>query len=108
MKSLRSIAQKFNWLIAGMAITLVATTGGVIGLVQATGGSSSAFVPVSPVRILDTRDPNNVGLNGPFVSQVPQDLIVVGSIATATGIQSIVPAGATSRFTNATRCSLPC
>ena len=102
MKSLRSIAQKFNWLIAGMAITLVATTGGVIGLVQATGGSSSAFVPVSPVRILDTRDPNNVGLNGPFVSQVPQDLIVVGSIATATGIQSIVPAGATGVSLNVT------
>jgi hypothetical protein len=102
MKFLRSIAQKFNWLIAGMAITLVATTGGVIGLVQATGGSSSAFVPVSPVRILDTRDPNNVGLNGPFVSQVPQDLIVVGSIATATGIQSIVPAGATGVSLNVT------
>jgi len=102
MKSLRSIAQKINWLIAGMAITLVATTGGVIGLVQATGGSSSAFVPVTPVRILDTRDPNNVGLNGPFVSQVPQDLIVVGSIATATGIQSIVPAGATGVSLNVT------
>ena len=102
MKYLLSIARKINWLIAGMAITLVATTGGVIGLVQATGGSSSAFVPVSPVRILDTRDPNNVGLNGPFVSQVPQDLIVVGSIATATGIQSIVPAGATGISLNVT------
>ena len=102
MKSLRSIAQKINWLIAGIAITLVATTGGVIGLVHATGGSSSAFVPVTPVRILDTRDPNNVGLNGPFVSQVPQDLIVVGSIATATGIQSIVPAGATGVSLNVT------
>ena len=102
MKSLLSIARKINWLIAGMAITLVATTGGVIGLVHATGGSSSAFVPVTPVRILDTRDPNNVGLNGPFVSQVPQDLGVVGSIATATGIQSIVPAGATGVSLNVT------
>ena len=57
---------------------------------------------VTPERILDTRDPNNVGLNGPFVSAVSQQLQVTGSIPTATGTKTVVPAGATGVLLNVT------
>ena len=57
---------------------------------------------VTPERILDTRDPNNVGLNGPFVSAVSQKLQVTGSIPTATGTKTVVPAGATGVLLNVT------
>jgi hypothetical protein len=59
-------------------------------------------VTVTPERILDTRDPNNVGLNGPFVSAVSQKLQVTGSIPTATGTKTVVPAGATGVLLNVT------
>jgi hypothetical protein len=62
----------------------------------------SSVVTLEPVRILDTRDPVNVGLSGPFVSQVAQDLKVTGSIPTNTGIKTVVPAGATGVFLNVT------
>jgi hypothetical protein len=57
---------------------------------------------VAPTRILDTRDPVNVGLNGPFVSAISQDLQVTGPIATTTGPATIVPAGATGVILNVT------
>ncbi len=57
---------------------------------------------VTPERILDTRDPTNLGLPGPFVSQVSQKLQVTGSIPTATGTKVVVPAGATGVLLNVT------
>ncbi len=42
----------------------------------------SSVVTIDPVRVLDTRDPVNVGLPGPFVSPVSQKLKVTGSVAT--------------------------
>jgi hypothetical protein len=62
----------------------------------------SSVVSIEPVRILDTRDPVNVGLPGPFVSAVSQDLKVTGPVATTTGAQTVVPAGATGVFLNVT------
>jgi len=59
-------------------------------------------VSITPVRVLDTRDPNNVGLAGPFVSATGQDLTVTGKIATANGPQQVVPPGATSVLLNVT------
>jgi len=59
-------------------------------------------VTVTPERILDTRDPNNVGLSGPFVSAVSQKLQVTGSIPTATGPKLVVPTGATGVLLNVT------
>jgi hypothetical protein len=59
-------------------------------------------VTIEPVRILDTRDPTNVGLAGPFVSPVAQDLKVTGSVPTTTGTKTVVPAGATGVFLNVT------
>ena len=38
----------------------------------AISADESTFVSVSPTRILDTRD--DIGLPGPFVSPIPQDL----------------------------------
>jgi len=50
-------------------------------------------VAIDPVRILDTRDPVNIGLPGPFRSAVSQKLQVTGSA---------VPAGATGVLLNVT------
>ncbi len=57
---------------------------------------------VTPVRVLDTRDPVNVGLNGPFVSAIGQDLQVTGLIATTGGPATVVPTGATGVILNVT------
>ena len=51
---------------------------------------------------MDTRDPVNVGLAGPFVSPVSQKLQVTGSVATTTGTKTVVPAGATGVLLNVT------
>jgi len=51
------------------------------------------MVTIDPVRILDTRDPVNIGLPGPFRSAVSQKLQVTGSA---------VPAGATGVLLNVT------
>ncbi|MEO8695347.1 MAG: hypothetical protein ABI658_17610 [Acidimicrobiales bacterium] len=72
---------------------------------SAIGASESTFVPVTPVRILDTRDPVDIGLVGPFVSALAQDLQVTGSIATTIGGQVVVPAGATGVVLNVTAVS---
>ncbi len=71
------------------------------GLFAANAASpESSTVSIAPVRVLDTR--TDVGLAGPFVSAVAQDLKVTGSIPTATGTQTVVPAGATGVFLNVT------
>ena len=57
---------------------------------------------VTPTRIMDTRDPVNVGLSGPFVSPVSQKLQVTGSVATTGGAKTVVPAGATGVLLNVT------
>jgi hypothetical protein len=76
--------------------------GGLVGLVNAASSSPSDVVSITPVRVLDTRDPNNVGLAGPFTSPVAQDLTLTGVIPTANGAQSVVPVGATSVVLNVT------
>jgi hypothetical protein len=59
-------------------------------------------VMIDPVRILDTRDPVNVGWPGPFVSAVSQKLQVTGPVPTTTGPQTPVPLGATGVLLNVT------
>ena len=61
--------------------------------VNAASGAPSSVVTIDPVRILDTRDPVNIGLPGPFVSAVSQKLQVTGAA---------VPAGATGVLLNVT------
>ena len=81
-----------------------ATLGG-FAVVRATSGSSSAssFVPVAPVRVLDTR--SDLGLVA-VTDGVAGTLKVTGSIPTATssGVVNavVVPAGATAVVLNVT------
>jgi hypothetical protein len=67
-----------------------------------TSPQESAFVPVTPTRVLDTRDPVNIGLTGPFVSPGAQDLRITGVVPTPEGDRLVVPDGATSVMLNVT------
>jgi hypothetical protein len=93
------------WFAAGLAIAITSVWAFTAWRASAIGANESTFVPVTPVRILDTRDPTNVGLAGPFVSAVSQDLQVTGNIPTTTGNQVVVPAGATGVVMNVTAVS---
>ena len=91
-----------RWAAIGAAIAVSLGAGGLFVAQAAPGPSESTIVTVSPERILDTRDPNNIGLGGPFVSAVSQKLQVTGSIETATGTKTVVPTGATGVLLNVT------
>ncbi len=72
----------------------VAVTFGAGGLFAVSAASpESSVVTLEPVRILDTRDPVNVGLAGPFGRRCPRISKVTGSVATTTGTQTVVPTG---------------
>jgi len=89
-----------RWAAVGAAVAVSIGAGGVF-FTQAASPESNV-VTIDPARVLDTRDGNDIGLPGPFTSKVPQDLQVTGSIPTATGTMTVVPAGATGVFVNAT------
>lgn len=75
--------------------------GGTPSPLEATGvPAGSVFVPISPQRILDTR--SNLGLAGPFASNVPRVVTVSGSVSTATGTMVVVPQGSTGVTLNVT------
>ena len=71
-------------------------------MTYAASSPPSAVVTIDPVRILDTRDPVNVGLAGPFVSPISQKLQVTGQVATTAGTSTVVPIGATGVLLNVT------
>ena len=89
-----------RWAAIGAAVAVSLGAGGVFFADAASPPSS--VVMVAPARILDTRDPVNVGLNGPFVSAIGQDLQVTGVVATTTGPATVVPIGATGVILNVT------
>lgn len=91
-----------KWWAATAAMVLVVAVGGGAFFANAASSAPSSIVTIDPVRIMDTRDPNNVGLDGPFVSAVSQKLQVTGSIETASGNQIVVPTGATGVLLNVT------
>jgi hypothetical protein len=93
------------WFAAGLAIAIVLVWSLTAWRASAISPNESTFVPVTPVRILDSRDPTNVGLPGPFVSAVSQDLQVTGNVPTTIGNQVVVPAGATGVVLNVTAVS---
>jgi len=97
----RSWSLRSRWAAIGAAVA-VGLGGGVVHFVGAAPGPTSSFVSITPVRILDTRDPTNVGLSGPFVSAASQDLHVTGTIATTNGSQIVVPDAATGVSLNVT------
>ena len=90
--------------VAGVLVASVVGVGG-LAVVRATSGSSSAssYVPVAPVRVLDTR--SDLGLVE-VTDGVAGTLKVTGSIPTATsgGVVNavVVPAGATAVVLNVT------
>lgn len=90
-----------RWAAIGAALAVTFGGGGLVA-VNAAGGVDSTTVLTDPVRVLDSRDPVNVGLAGPFASQVPQKLKVTGSISTTTGTKTVVPTGATGVLLNVT------
>jgi hypothetical protein len=92
-----------RWAALGAAVA-VSIGGGGVFLASAAGipTNESTIVNIAPVRVLDTRDPVNVGLPGPFVSAVSQKLQITGAVPTTAGTQSPVPAGATGVLLNVT------
>ena len=91
------------WFTAGLVLALAMVWTSMVWRAEALPGpSESTVVNVSPERVLDTRDPVNLGLLGPFVSPVSQKLQITGSISTATGTKVVVPAGATGVLLNVT------
>jgi hypothetical protein len=90
-----------RWAAIGAAVA-VTLGGGTLHLAGATDSEPSSIISITPTRILDTRDPVDLGLAGPFVSAVGQDLQVTGSVATPTGPQTVVPDGATGVLLNVT------
>jgi hypothetical protein len=91
-----------RWAAIGAAVAVSLGAGGLFVAQAAPGPSESTIVTVTPERILDTRDPVNLGLPGPFTSAVSQKLQVTGSIPTATGTKTVVPTGATGVLLNVT------
>jgi hypothetical protein len=89
-----------RWAALGAAVAVTFGGGGLFAVSAASPESS--VVTLEPVRILDTRDPVNVGLDGPFTSPVAQDLMVTGPVLTTTGTKTVVPTGATGVFLNVT------
>jgi hypothetical protein len=97
--SIRSVM----WFSAGVVLAIALLGTSLAWRVSAAGSSPpSSIVAIDPVRILDTRDPVDVGLAGPFVSPVAQKLQVTGPISTTTGTQVVVPAGSTAVLLNVT------
>jgi hypothetical protein len=90
--------------VAGVVVASVVGVGG-FAVVRATSGSSSAssFVPVAPVRVLDTR--SDLGLVA-VTDGVARTMKITGSIQTATsnGVVNtvVVPVGATAVVLNVT------
>jgi hypothetical protein len=81
-----------RWAAIGAAVAVTLGGGGIF-VATAASSPSSSVVMIDPVRVLDTRDPMNIGLPGPFVSAVSQKLLVTGGP---------VPAGATGVLLNVT------
>ncbi|MGH9133683.1 MAG: hypothetical protein ACRDZZ_07085 [Ilumatobacteraceae bacterium] len=91
----------FMYFAAGIAVTVAAAWSlSAWRASAAVSADESTFVPVTPTRILDTRE--DIGLAGPFVSPVAQDLKVTGSIPTKSGTMVVVPNGATGVTLNVT------
>lgn len=84
-----------RWAALGAAVAVSIGGGGFFLASAAPGPSESTIVSVTPTRVLDTRDPLNVGLAGPFVSPVSQKLQITGSVQTTGGAATVVPPGAT-------------
>jgi hypothetical protein len=102
-ESARTSMWRSRWAAIGAAIAVSLGAGGMFVAQAAPGTDESTTVMLdTQLRILDTRDPVNVGLNGPFVSAGSQKLQVTGSVPTTAGTKTAVPTGATGVMLNVT------
>jgi hypothetical protein len=93
--------RRSRWAAIGAAVAVSLGAGGV-ALVGASGSAPSAFVAITPERILDTRPGVGIGLDGPFTSPSGRTLHVTGAVPTSSGTHTVVPAGATAVVLNVT------
>jgi hypothetical protein len=91
-----------RWAAIGAAVAVSVGAGGVVQWASAASGPRSDFISITPLRVLDSRNGVDVGLPGPFVSPVSQDLTITGNVPTTTGAQIVVPPGATGVVLNVT------
>lgn len=91
-----------RWAAVGAAVAVSLGAGGGFLIADAANGPESGLVMVDPLRILDTRDPVNLGLHGPFVSPIAQKLQVTGPVPTISGTKTVVPTGASGVLLNVT------
>ena len=98
MASLAKLRTRWAAIGAACAVTLGGST---LGIVQASvsSGDRAVYVPITPVRVLDTR--SDVGV-ATIQDATPALLTVTGSIATTSGQQNVVPVGASSVVINVT------
>ena len=98
MASTANLRTRWAAIGAACAVTL---GGGTFGIVQASvsSGDRAIYVPISPVRVLDTR--SDVGV-ATIEDATPALLTVTGNIATTDGQQNVVPTGASSVVINVT------
>lgn len=81
-------------------VVAIESSRGVTGAADMSWSQTSGFVPIRPVRILDTR--SALGLTGSFRSTEPRTLKVTGSVPTSGGPRVVVPAGAAAVVLNVT------
>ena len=98
MALLANLRTRWAAIGAACAVTL---GGGTFGIVQASvsSGDRAIYVPITPVRVLDTR--SDVGV-ATVQDATPALLTVTGTIATTDGQQNVVPTGASSVVINVT------
>ncbi|MEY3617948.1 MAG: hypothetical protein RL726_646, partial [Actinomycetota bacterium] len=96
MKSLASLRTRWAAIGAAIAVTL---GGGAFGVVRATvsSGDRAAYFPITPTRVLDTRDTSAVS-NGTLKLTVEGPINVVGEVSART----VVPTDASSVAINLT------
>ncbi len=96
--------RRTGWVVVGVVMALVAVSAlawsSGAWRASASDAAESTLVPVTPTRVLDTRI--GLGLEGPFGSGSPRELRVTGEIATADGVATVVPEGATGVVLNVT------
>ena len=91
------------WFVGGLTLAVALLWTSTVWKVDALPGpSESTVVNTDPERVLDSRNPTDLGLPGPFVSQTSQKLQIAGSIPTANGTKTVVPTGATGVLLNVT------
>ena len=93
-------AWRARWAAVGAAVAVSLGGGGLFVANAAVNDQASSFVPVDPVRFVDSR--SDVGVTGPLASLADEDVKVTGTIDTTDGIQEVVPPGANGVVLNVT------